>query len=550
MFHDTRELGDGGRVEADVCVVGAGAAGIAIAHELQGRPLRVAVLTSGGLDFHREAQKLYAGESVGRPAFSPYRSRVRMYGGSTTAWAGQCRPLERLDFERRDWVPHSGWPLSKEELQPYYRRAQRVSQLGPYDYDPDYWASDGCGVLPVDRDTLDVRAYQFSHPVDFGKVYRDELAASRNVDVYLHANVVDIEVEPDARKVSSLQVATLNGQRLQFVAKHYVLACGGLENPRILLASNRVASDGLGNGHDLVGRFYTDHPFHYGGYFDPAHAAFDRTLHVIEDYARVGSQQRAHVALALPEETIRREQLNDCAVYFVRRPSYKIQPAYFRSGMRSLAQLADTVRRQDLPNGSAWEEVRTVARGLPDVSRVFARRLVESVRPRRRLALRTALEATPNPDSRVTLSARRDRFGVPQVRLDWRVNRDDQRGMRRLYEIIRAECARTGIGRLVENREVDDDGWPVSMTSGMHHMGTTRMHDDPRRGVVDAECRVHDMANLYVAGSSVFPTGGVANPTLTIVALAIRLADHLLRVAGEGIRVAGGVTADGEKSFE
>lgn len=531
MFHDTRSLEDGAEVRADVCVAGVGAAGITIANELRGRSLKVVLLTSGGLEFQRGPQELYAGESVGRSTFSPYRSRVRMYGGSTTVWAGQCRPLQRLDFERRDWVRHSGWPFTRETLEPYYRRAQTVSQLGPYDYDPDTWSQNGKRVLPVDRDRLDVRVYQFGHPVDFGKVYKDDLAASRNVEVYLHANVVGLDVDPDARRVTGLEVATLADQRIRFVADRYVLACGGLENPRLLLASNRVVTSGLGNRHDLVGRFYTDHPFLFAGYYEPARAELDQSLHVIEDYARVGCEQRAHVALALTEDTIRREQLNDCAVYFVRRPNYKTQPAYFRPGMQSLAQLADTARGKDLPDGRLGSHLRRITVGLPDISRVFARRVVESVRPRPRLALRTALETTPNADSRVTLGVQRDRFGVPQVRIDWRVNTDDQRGLAHLYQIMRTEFARLDLGRLVENPGTDEEGWPVSMTGGMHHMGTTRMHDDPRQGVVDADCRVHDLANLYIAGSSVFPTGGVANPTLTIVALAIRLAEHLERVA-------------------
>jgi choline dehydrogenase-like flavoprotein len=154
------------------------------------------------------------------------------------------------------------------------------------------------------------------------------------------------------------------------------------------------------------------------------------------------------------------------------------------------------------------------------------------VRPRPRLALKTVIETTPNPASRVTLGEERDALGMPRVRVDWRINSGDRRGLGRLYEVMRQELARLGLGRLVEDPAVDSDGWPVSFSSGMHHMGTTRMHDDPQQGVVDANCRVHDLANLYVAGGSVFPTGGIANPTLTIVALALRLADHLKQTDG------------------
>jgi choline dehydrogenase-like flavoprotein len=533
LFHDGRELEHGAEIRSDICIVGAGPAGIAIAREFLGQRRRVALLTSGGLQFDRRVQRLYRGENVGRPSFSTYRSRVRMFGGSTTRWAGQCRPLERLDFERRDWVPHSGWPFSKDHLEPFYRRAQVVCALGPYDYEPGAWASNGVRALPVDPRTLDVRIYQFSHPTDLGKAYQADLEAATNVDVYLHADVVEIDVDEDVRRVTGLTVATSPDARVRFTADQYVLACGGIENSRLLLASNRIAKSGLGNAHDLVGRFYTDHPFFFAGWFEPSRPELARTLHVV-DYDRIGWEQRAHAALSLPESTRRAECLNDGAVYFVPRPSYKTQPAYFTPGMQSLSGLADMLTGLDPLDRSALTHLRSVVGGLPDLGRALAQRVVEAARPHSRLALRTAIETTPNPESRVKLGTRRDALGMPAVVVDWRINADDRRGLARLYEVARTELQRLGIGRLVENVPRDDEGWPTSMTGGMHHMGTTRMHDDPRQGVVDASARVHDLANLYVAGSSVFPTGGVANPTLTIVALAIRLADHLKQTAPIG----------------
>jgi choline dehydrogenase-like flavoprotein len=527
MFHDARQLEAGAEIRADICIVGAGAAGIAIARELLGQQQRVALLTSGGLELARATQQLYVGENVGRAAYTPYRSRVRMFGGSTTRWTGHCRPLERLDFERRNWVQHSGWPFALDALDPYYRQAHEVCRLGPYDYSPSTWGDQGKRPLPVDPSTLDLRIYQFGYPRDFGKMYRGELEAVRNVDVWLHADVLEIDVDPDVRRVSGLRVVTSPGKEVRFVADRYVLACGGLENARLLLASNRVAAAGLGNRHDLVGRFYTDHVFFFHGWFEPSRPDADRTLNVIEDYTRVGSEQRAHAALALPERTIRAEGLNDCAVYFVRRPNYKIQPAYFTDGVKSLTQLVDMLKGQDLLDRSVGRHLINVAAGLPAVGTTLSRQVIEKVRPRARLALKTVIEMTPNPASRVTLGERRDALGMPRVRVDWRLNSDDRRGFSRLYEIMRPEFARLGLGRFVEDSAVDSEGWPVSLASGMHHMGTTRMHDDPRQGVVDANSRVHDLPNLFVAGSSVFTTGGIANPTLTIVALAIRLADHL-----------------------
>jgi choline dehydrogenase-like flavoprotein len=525
-FHDARRL-SATVITADDTNVGAGAAGIALAREFAGHPCRVALIESGGLDFGHGPQLLYLGENIGLPSYSTGRSRFRMFGGSTTRWGGQCRPLDPIDFEARDGIDHSGWPLSRSDLEPYYRRAHRICNLGPYEYSLPPPGSVGGEAVEIDDANLESKIFRFSFPSDFGQVYRAELAAAANIDVYLNANLIDIEVDEHASQVTGLRIGTLNGLHMRCTAAVYVLACGGIENARLLLASNRVVSAGLGNQRDLVGRFFMDHPYFLLGYYEPALPRYDKSIYVIEDYDRVGSEQRLNGAWSLSERTLRHEGLNGCAVYFVRRALYKSLPEYFSRGGKSFTQLIDVARHRELPDGHAGRHVRNVIAGLGDVGRTLARQLAEIARPRPRLALRAVLEATPNPDSRVTLGARRDRFGMPRVQVNWRLNPRDQRGLERLMTVMRGEFGRLKLGPLIEHHAADDSGWPSSMTGGKHHMGTTRMHADARLGVVDPNCRLHDCANLYVAGSSVFPTGGYANPTLTIVALAVRLADHL-----------------------
>jgi choline dehydrogenase-like flavoprotein len=219
--------------------------------------------------------------------------------------------------------------------------------------------------------------------------------------------------------------------------------------------------------------------------------------------------------------------LNGAALYFVLRPRDKSLPGYYAAGSKSFIRFLDVLTHSELPDHGFGRHLRNVVRGYRDVGRTLARRAGQLVRPRIVIALRAVIEATPNRDSRVRLGSRKDHFGMPRVEVDWRLNASDQRGLRRLLSLMNEEFGRRGLGTLLVDREVFEDGWHASMTGGKHHIGTTRMHTDPRQGVVDADCRVHGMANLYVAGSSVFPTGGYANPTLTIVALAIRLADHL-----------------------
>jgi choline dehydrogenase-like flavoprotein len=525
-FHDARRL-NAAAITADICIVGAGAAGIALAREFAGQSCRVALIESGDLDFHHRPQCLYLGDNIGLPSYSTARSRFRMFGGSTTRWGGQCRPLDSIDFEARTGIAHSGWPFSRDELEPYYRRAHRVCNLGPYDYSFPPSASAGGGALTIDDAVLETKIFRFSFPSDFGQVYRAELATAPNVDVYLNANVIDIEVDEHASHVTGVRIATFNGMRIRCTATMYVLACGGIENARLLLASNHVVSAGLGNGRDLVGRFFMDHPYFLLGYYEPALPRYDKGIYVIEDYDRVGSEQKLNAALSLSERTLRHEGLNGCAVYFVRRPLYKTLPEYFSPAGKSFTQLVDVARHHELPDGHLRRHARTVISGFRDVGRSLARQLAEIAIPRPRLALRAVLEATPNPDSRVTLGTRIDRFGMPRVQVDWRLDSRDQRGLERLMAVVRGEFGRLRLGSLIEHQAADNSGWPNSMTGGKHHMGTTRMHADARQGVVDPNCRLHGCANLYVAGSSVFPTGGYANPTLTIVALAVRLADHI-----------------------
>jgi choline dehydrogenase-like flavoprotein len=424
-------------------------------------------------------------------------------------------------------MPYSGWPFDRDHLKTYYQRAQRVCNLGPYDYTPAARGSTSNGALPVDSDQLDTKIYQFSFPSDFGQVYRDELVSAANIHVYLNANVVEIEADEHAQNVTGLRLATFNGKRIRVTANTYVLACGGIENPRLLLASNRVVSNGLGNQQDLVGRFFMDHAYFLMGYYEPASPRYDRNFYTIEDYARMGSEQRINAAFTLHDHVLRNERLNGCAVYFVRRPSYKTLPEYFSPGGKSFIHLIDVLRHDELPNRHLGRNLRNIVVGFKDVGVSLTRQIAELVKPQPKLALRAVLETTPHPDSRVTLGTRCDHFGVPRVIVNWRLNPADKRGLKRLLAVMRSEFARLELGQLIEDHSEDSFAWPNSMTGGKHHIGTTRMHPDPGKGVVDANCRIHGLSNLYVAGSSVFPTAGYANPTLTIVALAIRLADHL-----------------------
>jgi choline dehydrogenase-like flavoprotein len=398
-----------------------------------------------------------------------------------------------------------------------------------YDYDPDSIVHTTGDQLLLSSDVLERTIYKFSHPSDFGQVYYKDLESATNVDVYLNANVTEILTTSDASQVNSVRVRSFNKRRVAFTARQFVLACGGIENPRLLLACNQAAPQGLGNDHDIVGRFFMDHPYFLTGYYDPSNPRFRRNCYTIEDYDKVGIEQKYHTAFSLKEAVLRDQGINGAALYFVRRPRYKTLAEYYTPAGKSFIHLVDILRHDDVPNRKFGTHLLNVLRRLDTVAINLARQAQHLARPQQLLGLRAVLESTPNPDSRVTLTEKRDHFGMRRVRVDWHLNSTDKTGFECLMRALRDEFERLALGRLIESHSVDERNWPNSMTGGKHHMGTTRMHSNPKYGVVDADCRVHSVANLYVAGSSVFPTCGFVNPTLTIVALAIRLADHLKR---------------------
>jgi choline dehydrogenase-like flavoprotein len=490
LLLDARSLPAGTLVEREVCVIGAGAAGIALALELAGAPFRVALLESGGFDPEPETQDLYRGRVFGRAYHPLHEVRSRHFGGSTNCWLGMCRPLDPIDFEARAWVPGSGWPFGREALRPFYERAQRICLLEDFAYEGASGAAAERPVLPLDPTVIGTRNLQLA-ATRFGQVHRAAVLSAPNVDTLLHANAVELRTDETGSRLESLRVATLAGGEFEVRARIFVLATGGIENARLLLASNRVRPQGVGNAHDLVGRFFMEHPHLAAGAFLPARADLPTGLYHAHPRGRV-----SNLALLAPSEaTLRREQMLNFGALLA---SEGALPGFERSLARAVHEM----------EGAAGE---------PAARAIF---------------LLNVCEQAPNPQSRVRLGDERDALGMPRVVLEWRLSPIDKRSLRRGHRILARELARAGLGRLQLMLSEDDMEWPEDLAVGSHHMGTTRMHADPRQGVVDAQCRVHGVANLYVAGSSVFPTSGAANPTLTLVALAVRLADHLKEQMG------------------
>jgi len=528
MFQDARQLSAGTSPQTDVCIVGAGAAGITLAWSLRDAGFRVLVLESGGLELEEPTQALYAGENRGLPDEDPDITRLRFFGGSTNHWAGWCRPLEPADFSPADPSDLRAWPLRRTDLDPYYRTAQTLCELGPFNYDDltPWLQAGGVTALALDPRRLRTALFQVSPPTRFGTTYHDALQQAGNVTVVLHANVLEINTDATASHVTGVRATSLGGPPFDVTARVVVLATGGLENARLLLLSNRVQTAGLGNGHDVVGRYFMDHPWLTGAGFAAFTSPVPDLRLYLDETAALGTTIFGALTPGAAEPGI-------LGFRVLPRPSRRLV-----EGVNSLRAIGKAIGSLQAPPEGFWYHLEQVMHDYDAVAdatykTVFGTRtgpfnvpepgtgpIVGSI-------LDVNVEQFPNPASRVTLSDKRDALGQNRIAIDWRLGAAEKQTVRRALELVADEFGRLGLGRVHISSMPDGEAWPGTLRGSRHHMGTTRMSDNPRTGVVDATCRVHGVDNLYIAGSSVFPGCGFANPTLTIVALALRLGDEV-----------------------
>jgi choline dehydrogenase-like flavoprotein len=478
----------------DVCVVGAGPAGITLARRLAAKGLDVALMEAGGFEITIESQEVYEGPVVGRDYWPLDIPRLRFLGGSSNHWGGWCRALDPQDFEAKPWNPMSGWPIGKSDLDPLQPETDAILDLIPATEAPD---------LPLRQSRPEFTNFQFrwsAPPTNFRDKYAPELDASPRITLVLNANLTDLRLDPSLARVEHAVFRGYDPGDPGFPlrARAYALCCGGIENPRLLLNFTSQAPAGIGNANGLVGRYFCEHPHHV-----LAEAIFRRPVPELSFFGPTPEFMREHEILNFGMRIERTPEP------FVRQPGTVAgDPACTDPFILRLAERVGEV----IPGC-----------GLGDAGE-----------PRFDGLLRIAFEQALNPDSRVRLAEETDRFGLRRAALDWRLSPLDARTMRTAVLAFARHVAEQDIGRarLRDWVTADPIDWPDIVedeVAGKHHMGTTRMADDPRRGVVDRDGRVHGLANLYVGGSSVFPTGGHANPTYTVVQLALRLGDHLGR---------------------
>lgn len=558
MILNAITLPPGAVLEADICIVGGGAAGLSLASALDGSGLSVLLLEAGGRKFDPAAQEGLRGEvAEGSPHSPPHMYRRRVLGGATAIWGGRCVPLDPIDLEHRDWVPRSGWPIGWDDLARYYPRAQECCEAGAYAYTvPEALGAGAPRTIAGfdDADILSDPIERFSRPTDFGKASFERLAASPGVRIVLNAQALRL-VAPDG-PVEALEAASAPGRAFTVRAARYVLASGGLEVPRLLMASDVSRRGGLGNQGGALGRFYMCHVENTLGLLRLQPATRPVALHF--ETTPDGTYVRRK--LSVSDTAQRREALLNTTFRLhyplIADPShgsgvlsamYLVKDAILPEYRRKLATVEIANRGRMVRDARFWlRHAGNVVRDTPGVLRFGQNWLRKRTLASRKLPfvvissregaypLDINAEQVPDPDNRVTLAGGQDAHGIPTLQVDWRLRPQDVDSLARSLRVARAAFARSGCATLEFDDATLEDAVRASTPVGGHHIGTARMAASPRDGVVDANCAVYGVPNLFVASAAVFPTCGHANPTLTIVALALRLADHLKAMAARG----------------
>jgi choline dehydrogenase-like flavoprotein len=548
MIKDAKELAAGDEIQADIVIVGTGAGGMAAAVELIDSGQTVIVLEAGKENFDATIQSVYDGEvteSGQHGHLSGYRRR--MLGGTSNVWGGRCSSFVDSDFTKRDYVANSGWPIEKSQLDPFYIKAHKYCDIGNYDYTvKGSLAGDEKIVPDLKSDKIGQdQIWRFSLPTNFGTKFKLEVAQSENVTLYLNASCVHIQLDDAGKEVKWIDASSNLGCKFKIKGKKFIIAAGGLETTRLLLASNDVENSGIGGTSGNLGKYYSSHLT--GNYGEVKLSTNEGAVSWKYKTTKDGVYYKQQLRV-LEAEQDAKGLLNTRII--LSHPGFG-DPSH-GSGVLSGAYLVKRFLKGQIPpeysKDLASSEYKHVGKHVKNVildspksmafafdwirRRVFSKRKLPSIALRSKSNVYTLhydSEQTPVAESIITLCEDKDMFGMPKLNVDWRFDKKDLDNLFETYKTIATELEETGAGVMLSTDDEVRARIKNQIGVGSHHLGSTRMSANMEEGVVDINCKVHTVANLYLASPSVFCTGGFANPFLTIVALALRIADHLQR---------------------
>lgn len=523
MIVDSSELPSDAVITADICIIGAGAAGISIAQSFFSSSLTVALLEGGGMEYEEESQELYKGINKGFP-YPLEGSRARYFGGTTNYWAGHVRPFTDNDFDGKPWIGVEGWPITKSDLDDYYQHAFNICMhgTGQDQWDIAYWfKKHGITSSLMDEDKFKViieQVMQRSQPsfVSFGTYFKNSLEKSDNVIVYLHSNVIELNTNESGNAIVSCSAYSKTDKQFSVKAKYFVVACGGIENARLLLVSNSTIKSGIGNQKDQVGRYFCDHPHANLGTF--IMSGKPQAIEKLFRYNETPSGSKYVGEIELPKKIQKKHKLTNTFMRLLPKVPHS------SDGTLSAWEILDNAKKGNVPDDILYHIGNVITEIDTLVERQYYKLSQKS--PQRHYKIFMITEPVPTYESQISLIDAKDKFGKQQIGLNWQLNDIDKKTLLFASKTFATEMGRLGLGRVQLKTELENE-WPNYLWEKHHHLCTTRMARNSSSGVVDKNCKVFSTKNLFIAGSSTFTTASTAPPTLTIVALALRLAEHI-----------------------
>lgn len=461
----------------DICIVGSGPAGVTLASKMAEQGVTVALLEAGDLEYSEESQRVYECESIGHEAW-PRHTRLRYFGGTSNHWSGRCRPFDESDFYNRSINGLPGWPIRYDTLEPYLKEAMSILDLKPEK-----------GFTAINTNDLKEHfypdAFAKSPPTRFNSKYIEQVRTSKNIDCYLNANATDLTLNETLELTESIEISNYKGQKNKILANRFILCLGGIETPRFLLNCNKQVSSGIGNSHEMVGRCFMEHLNVPIGTF--LYEDMERTsslqFYSDDDFCKSAEIGKSNITFGIIQKVKSYGRTHAIKTFF-----------------KNIACNMDIDRKVQFISDFKCPGIGNIG---------------------------TLIEQSPDIESRVMLSNQLDNFGLKKAKFDWKINEFDNKTIRYTAIEMAKQFSLSGLGAIRLADFILDNNIDIRYSHHAHHMGTTRMSADPRFGVVDSNLKVHGIGNLYIAGSGVFSTGGACNPTMPIIQLCLRLADHL-----------------------